>query len=360
MLGTALYSAYRLRKAYNDLKPQFDTSDRSSPIHKKFETCQRTITLTTYSFLPLLKSRLWEWTKVEDTVRQLKSTDASMEQKKQELWEKLKIETFTRLICSAYSLPLLFTVVSLKVALLGRYLTEELKVPFGDISSTPSTGDELDKLFRELRNLQSNSSIDKRTQQAYLDVTCLDTFLNFQVERVRKSVEQALAHTNIAQTVDMEFWDSLIVAIREKVETKAAMEENSHSFSEVPILMAEQELHMVKNGDLEFNGINKDSLVALLNETMDIIEGADFHEVLLEVVEILFENVRRHISSSVEKGPSINLAQLLPKVQSIVSQLFVDSTSNTYIHAMSELDCVENFAALIFLSGEKHEPSEFQ
>ncbi|GJD07882.1 Peroxisomal biogenesis factor 3 [Galdieria sulphuraria] len=344
LLGTALYSAYRLRKAYNNLRLQLDatSSERLSTLHKKFETCQRTIVLTTYSFLPLLKSRLWELTQVENTVRQL------------------KIETFTRVICGAYALSLLFVVVTLKVSLLGRYLTEELRVPFTEVPSSELAEDELGKLFQELRNLQSNLSIHKGTQQAYLDITCtcLDSFLDILVGRVKTSVEKVLVHTRVTQTVDTDFWNSAVVAIREDIETVVPDVENSYSFAAFPPLMAEQELRTVETGTLETKGVNRDSLIALLNETADIIEEADFREVLTEVVEIVFEILRKQVSSFTEASTKITSAQLLPKIQSVVSQVFLDSTSNSYIHAISELDCVENFAAVIFLSGEKYEPSE--
>ncbi|EME32678.1 peroxin-3 family protein [Galdieria sulphuraria] len=362
LLGTALYSAYRLRKAYNNLRLQLDatSSERLSTLHKKFETCQRTIVLTTYSFLPLLKSRLWELTQVENTVRQLKASEAQTEHRKQDLWEKLKIETFTRVICGAYALSLLFVVVTLKVSLLGRYLTEELRVPFTEVPSSELAEDELGKLFQELRNLQSNLSIHKGTQQAYLDITCtcLDSFLDILVGRVKTSVEKVLVHTRVTQTVDTDFWNSAVVAIREDIETVVPDVENSYSFAAFPPLMAEQELRTVETGTLETKGVNRDSLIALLNETADIIEEADFREVLTEVVEIVFEILRKQVSSFTEASTKITSAQLLPKIQSVVSQVFLDSTSNSYIHAISELDCVENFAAVIFLSGEKYEPSE--
>jgi hypothetical protein len=98
--------------------------------------------------------------------------------------------------------------------------------------------------------------------------------------------------------------------------------------------------------------------MALLNETADIVEGADFREVLVEVVEIVFDIIRNQISPFVESSTKITLAQLLPKFQNVVSQVVSNSTSNAYIHAINELDCVENFAAVIFLSGERQEPSE--
>ncbi|GJQ10687.1 hypothetical protein GpartN1_g2478.t1 [Galdieria partita] len=358
LLGTALYSAYRLRKAYNNLKLQLDTGAGVSPLHKKFETCQKTIALTVFSFLPLLKSRLWELTQVENTVRQLKASAAQVEQTKQELWEKLKVETFTRFFCGAYVLPLLFIVVTLKVSLLGRYLTEELKVPFNERPCTQFTDDEMGKLFQELRNLQSSSAIDKGTQQAYLDTTCtcLDSFMDIFVGRVKKSVEEVFEHMSVTEAIDANFWNSAIVAIRESIEMVPTNEENSYIFTEIPRLMAEQELHMIESSNLEAKGLNKGSLIALMNETVDIAEGADLHEVLMEVVEIVFEILKKQVSSYIETSTKITLAQLLPKIQSVVSQIFLDSTSNSYVHAISELDCVENFAAIIFLSGEKHEP----
>jgi hypothetical protein len=132
---------------------------------------------------------------------------------------------------------------------LGRYLTEELRMPFGETSSCRLTDNDLSKIFQDLRSLHTNSTMNKRTQQTYLDTTCkcLDSFMDILVRQVRNSVEQELQNMTITQIVDMEFWDKAVVSIREKMERSRTGLDDYYSFFSVPVLLAEQELRFIEN-----------------------------------------------------------------------------------------------------------------
>eukprot|EP00871_Galdieria_phlegrea_P005536 jgi/Galph1/5984/GphlegSOOS_G4544.1 len=359
-LGAAFYGIYRLNKAYKSLQTQLESNSSRKDtysIQKKFRTCQKTTVFTVCSFLPRLKSRLWELIELETIVGQLRKNTGVSEEKKRELWEQLKIQSFVRFLCSVYSMPLLYLFITLKVSLLGRYLTEELKVSLKVHDHSEHIGsDELDSLFQELQNFRTAQSIDRRTQQAYLQVTAefLQRFLELLEGLVKDAVERELLNVSVEEFVDSSFIGAVLAHIREHVEGEAIFE--------LPGLIAESEIQAVENRGFQTRLSVEDSLLSLLNETADIMDSGDFSDVLREVIDIVFENVNIQMfsvfSTLHQEKNKIPLAQFLPKLAAFTSPMFLDSPSNNYVSLMSELDCVENFAVSVFLSGEKQTPTE--
>lgn len=83
-----------------------------------FESNQKTCTITLFSLLPSLKQTLLDELNTEAITAQLREKSDN----KLQLWEELKILSFTRTICSVYSSCLLFVFLRVQLNILGGYM----------------------------------------------------------------------------------------------------------------------------------------------------------------------------------------------------------------------------------------------
>lgn len=83
-----------------------------------FESNQKTCTITLFSLLPSVKQALLEQLNTEAITQQLRQKSEN----KLQLWEELKILSFTRTFCSVYSSCLLFVFLRVQLNILGGYM----------------------------------------------------------------------------------------------------------------------------------------------------------------------------------------------------------------------------------------------
>ena len=83
-----------------------------------FESNQRTCTITLFSLLPSLRHTLLEKLNTEAITAQLRQKSDS----KLQLWEELKILSFTRTVTAIYSSCLLFVFLRVQLNILGGYM----------------------------------------------------------------------------------------------------------------------------------------------------------------------------------------------------------------------------------------------
>ena len=134
-----------------------------------FESNLRTCTVTLFSLVPSLRDALMEKLNCETITSKLREKPAN----KLELWEQLKILSFTRTLSSIYSSCMLFVFLRVQLNIVGGYLYLDSLIPTAENSNG--------------RQVHIGEGLQKR----YLALVryLLGDGLDFLLEKIRRSVE---------------------------------------------------------------------------------------------------------------------------------------------------------------------------
>ncbi|KAG6542463.1 hypothetical protein Mapa_016153 [Marchantia paleacea] len=325
-----------------------EAEDRAeAQLQSHFESIQRISDSTTLpSVLPHLKARLFELVNLSGLTEKLmtgkEDPQALSSKEKLQLWQELKVLSFTRTVCAMWSVTLLDLFIRTQLNILGRHVyidtardmsvakAGELYKPlsmscqhkfiaFADYLAHKG----VDGLIRDVHTSVESVMKSKPLKEAYRISHLRDLFLQIQrsfQENQESWVQYVLPEDNILP-------DDLAAASSAADAARLSMSEPSAADD------AE------KLGQLMFETRN----VLTSNEFADVL-GASLDAVLEAVLEDLSEIYRGNLDTG------IPLAKLLPPVASTGSTLMEHPDENRYIQILAQLPQVQSFCALVYSS----------
>lgn len=298
---------------------------------------------------------------------------------KLQLWENLKIMTFTKVMGSLYAIELLGLLVYLQMNLVGRliYVESVLEEP----STLHGKGDINNSGTQPRDTLDTASSVGELSyddKRIYLSFSWW--FINRGWKAVLKVIEsvvrQVVGSIPLKQRVTYNELVTLFTTLRAEIDHKLFSASESvldHLFP--PSFEGEYEVlqayGVLGKGALPSQDLIRTGLRLLLDETKDFIESPDFELVrsrvmgamveymLLDLKERLFAQAEglptpqtsspRLLEVSRPDVPTLPLAKLLPILAKVAESVF-RSNSNPYLCELAECREMQAFMAIVYAS----------
>ncbi|MEQ2272090.1 peroxin [Xenotaenia resolanae] len=212
-----------------------------------FESNQRTCNMTVLSMLPPLREAIVTQLNSESLTALLKTKPAN----KLEIWEDLKIISFTRTIVAVYSTCLLVVLLRVQLNIIGGYLYLDNSV--GKSVTTPLTPPDV--------------------QQQYLSSIqhLLGDGLTELITRVKTAVQRSLGGVSLKQSLSLLELEQQLSWIRAEVEVDSGRPLSSYMLADDENALADQACGLTENDVVT---------IRLLNETRDMLDSPEFSRVL--------------------------------------------------------------------------------
>lgn len=259
---------------------------------------------------------------------------------KLELWERLKVLSFTTTAASLWSMTMLCLYVRVQVNILGRHLY--LEIARGSESS--QSPDEADSICW---HGQQDFLATADYLSSYGISTMLVNMQNAAIEILReKQLKELFDMDQLRETIvkildlfmssgEPDNWISYLIP--ENVTTyRQLMAMSSNGFDESSMLMDVKKLEQ------------------LMLEARTVLSSPDFKNIMeisvRKVVGTLVEDMYLHLGGGI--GPSsssgVPLAKLLPRVTQMGQPLLEEPKSNRYVHIIRNLPEVQLFYTLLY------------
>ncbi|KAF9985463.1 peroxin [Modicella reniformis] len=285
---------------------------------------------------------------------------------KLELWNELKIMSFTRTITALYSLTLLTLLTQVQLNLLGR---------FTYVSSVVALANTTDAAYR-IESPSTKGPLSFQTEKKYLTFSywLLHEGWRRWSEKVRGVVEDIVGTISLKKTFAAKEFSDLLGEIRARLEYKEVEGKRE------PVNMREymlpddpaEEREVLRAGGVdEFDLVVDPVLRNLLDETHDFIDSADFATVLSSTLATTFARFNlalqptfnpfllsppRNPDSAIEEivneddmDRAVPLASLLPLVARQV-HLIINGVPNEYVEGLSMVKELQAFSAIVYSS----------
>lgn len=339
-----LYDAHtrRISQLERELESQIEVDELiKAQLQAHFENIQRvsdTITLPyAMSFLRSRISKDLDLTYLTEKLMQSKGQNGGISTKEKiELWDKLKVLSFTKLASSLWSMAMLCLYVRVQVTILGRHLYLENAL---GAENSCSAGEA--------------ESVRQLSQQDFLATA--DYLATFGIDDLLVSMEHAamevLKEKQLREPLTMEQLYEIIIQILElfmninepKHWISYLMPENATSYRQLMVTSAN-----VYDENSMLMDISK--LDQLIKETHTVLSSSDFKNTLdislRRIADVVIEDINASYPSSTSSG--VPLAKLLPRVAQMGSSLLEDPSSNKYIQTIRCLDDVQLFYTLLY------------
>jgi len=364
-------------------------------IKKRYQRNQFDCLTTTANFLPILLEEISSTYNVEIITAKLqhtKNTSAQinpedpeqdiekiqkLEKKtKRELWEELKIMSFTRLIASVYIINLISLFTYLQINLIGRYvyIDSVITLNHNKTESTTSTS-EREKALSD----DSTQGLSTEIQAKYLAFSYYLIHVGWKelAEKVREETEKEIGPLLLNGKITFENLIEIFNKIRMNVEGTAKLPTKSKKYKDL-----NKDLNMTRyiiNNEKYDNEILAtvtndtkvvidDKLKNLLNETRDILESEDFSAVLSSCLNDSFESLFMILkptfidtqnmdadSADTTNAPTkeILLAQMLPFITKSLYSVFY-GVPNPFLEIIKDNMMQQRFSAIIYSSFENN------
>lgn len=313
-----------------------------------FDSNQRTCNMTVLSMLPCLRESLCKKLNSESLTNQLRLKPAN----KLEIWEELKIISFTRTIVAVYGCCMLVVFLRVQLNILGGYMY---------IDSQQNNDDETSF------NIQPtvNADIQKRYLAGiqYVFEEGLDNLIR-DVESAVKSIMAAFSLKDRVTTVTVQ---DIVIGVRKQIEGRP--QNGYHDVVKTTLIP-----YMMSSSDNnEARGLSQDEIAVnrLNNETLDMIESSDFHTVMTVCLDSgftrLVDKVGEYFTPTASSSHPqsaladenvatvLPLAKVIPIVNGLVHTVLSDSP-NPFLQDLLLKEQVKNFAANVYEAfGQLHE-----
>ncbi|KAM4043448.1 peroxisomal biogenesis factor 3 [Anomaloglossus baeobatrachus] len=315
-----------------------------------FESNQRTCNMTVLSMLPALREALMQQLNSESLTSLLKNRPSN----KVEIWEDLKIISFTRSIVAVYSTCMLVVLLRIQLNIIGGYI-------YLDNSSAAKNGNAL----------QASPEV----QQQYLSSIqhLLGDGLTELITLVKKAVQKVLGSLSLKQSLSLIELEQHMKEIRRLVEDcnkTSDLEESQNKSLLCGFMMPDEENPLTSQAC----GLTEKDVttIRLLNETRDMLESQDFSTVLnsclsqgfgrlLDSIAEFFRPNEQELNqnSSVNSLSSINLplAKIIPIVNGQIHSICSEMPSH-FVQDLLLMEQVKDFAANVyeaFSTPQQHE-----
>jgi len=364
-------------------------------IKKRYQRNQFDCLTTTANFLPILLEEISSTYNVEIITARLQHTKNTniqvnpddpeqdlekiqkLEKKtKRELWEELKIMSFTRLIASVYIINLISLFTYLQINLIGRYVYIDSVITLNhnksDNNATTSTRE------RALSN-ESSQGLSTEIQAKYLAFSYYLIHVGWKelAEKVKKETEKEIGPLLLNGKITFENLIEIFNRIRMNVEETSKIPTKSKKYKDLNKDL--NMTHYIINNEKYDNEIlatvtNNEKITIdnklknLLNETRDILESQDFSAVLSSCLNDSFESLFMILkptfvdtqnmdtdSADTTNAPTkeILLAQMLPFITKSLYSVFY-GVPNPFLEIIKDNMMQQRFSAIIYSSFENN------
>ncbi|XP_023696713.1 peroxisomal biogenesis factor 3 [Paramormyrops kingsleyae] len=298
-----------------------------------FESNQRTCNMTVLSMLPTLREAIIHHLNSESLTTLLRSKPAN----KLEIWEDLKIISFTRSIAAVYSTCMLVVLLRIQLNIIGGYLYLDNSVSKN--GTTPQAPPDV--------------------QQQYLSSIqhLLGDGLNELMTVVKQAVQNVLGGISLKQSLSLHDLEDHLHQIR------ALVEEGYEGWAQRPLcwyMMPDEETTLAAQA---CGLTEKDvSTIKLLNETRDVLESPDFKTVLdtclsrgfSRFLDNMAEFFRPHQLDSMHAGTpdslshiQLPLAKIIPIVNGQIHSICSEIPSH-FVQDLLMVDQLKEFSANVY------------
>ncbi|KFW88399.1 Peroxisomal biogenesis factor 3, partial [Manacus vitellinus] len=307
-----------------------------------FESNQRTCNMTVLSMLPTLRDALMHQLNSESLTSLLKNRPAN----KLEIWEDLKIISFTRSIVAVYSTCMLVVLLRVQLNIIGGYI-------YLDNAALCKNGTVKLLFFTPLA--------PPEVQQQYLSSIqhLLGDGLTELITIVKQAVHKVFGSISLKHTLSLLDLEQKLKDIRKVVEHKDSDQIGSYS----PLchyLMPDEENPLASQAC----GLTERDIatIKLLNETRDMLESPDFSTVLstclnrgfsrlLDNMAEFFRPTEKDLSQngSVNSLSSVSLplAKIIPIINGQIHSVCSETPSH-FVQDLLMMEQVKDFAANVY------------
>jgi len=287
------------------------------------------------AMVPNIREILTKTLDTESMKEMLKSNPSN----KLDLWEELKIMSFTRTLAAVYGTCILSVMLRVQLNILGgyRYL-DTFHTPSGQKSDSATVNTIPQRVEERYLSL-----VKQFVERGYLD------FINY----LRLAVTKEIGSLNLKELVSLDQLSTVMQHIRERVECGV----NKPTQSLNPYLLASEQVpDVTRTTQL----LPEDQLLEkLIAETRDIFESNDFHTVLKSTIDrgyhCLLDGLAEHYKEQAAQGEpragihdlSVALARLIPVVNSLTFTISADAPSS-FIQELLLMDEMKQLAANIY------------
>uniref|UniRef100_UPI00398E6D64 peroxisomal biogenesis factor 3 n=1 Tax=Pristiophorus japonicus TaxID=55135 RepID=UPI00398E6D64 len=304
-----------------------------------FESNQRTCNMTVLSMLPTLREAIMQQLNSESLTGLLKNRPAN----KLEIWEDLRIISFSRSIVAVYSTCMLVVLLRVQLNIIGGYIYLD-NATGGKNGMTPLAPPEV--------------------QQQYLSSIqhLLGDGLNELITVVKKAVQHVIGSVSLKQSVSLLELERYLGEIRQLVEHRSQAEPEAVA-ARSPLcryLIPDEENTLASQAC----GLTEKDLTTLklLNETRDMLESPDFNTVLnsclnrgfsrlLDNMAEFFKPTEQELTQNGKISSLSNVRLPLAKIIPIINGQIHSTCSEIPSHFVQDLllmDQVKDFAANVY------------
>jgi len=352
LLGVVFGGAWMLgRYAHRKLKDyqSLEAAECFAYVRRQnhFDSNQRTCNATVLSMLPTLRDALCHKLNSDALTAQLRSKPAN----KLEIWEELKIVSFTRTIVAVYSCCMLVVVLRVQLNILGGYIYRDTLINRNGSQETVVATESVQKQY--LSGLH------------YL----LEQGLDDLVHDVEAAVKSCLGQYSLKDQLSLAKIDDIIRLTRSKIEYQrvrrdSASETLSSGDTKSSMLTSSSLCRYMlpredETGQACYLTREERILGQLNSETRDMIESPDFHTVVTMCLDTGFIHLVNRVAeyfnvSSVDDAsiPSstmalMPLAKIIPIMNGLIHSVVADAP-DPFLQELMGKDQMKHFAANVY------------
>lgn len=296
-----------------------------------FESNQRTCNMTVLSMLPTLREAIIHHLNSESLTALLKTKPAN----KLEIWEDLKIISFTRSIVAVYSTCMLVVLLRVQLNIIGGYLYLDNSVTKNGM--TPLAPPDVQQQYL--------SSIQHLLGEGLMELITV----------VKKAVQEVFGLVSLKQSLSLQELEKQLTQIRQLVE------DDSSKYKSLSWYMMPDEENTLAS---QACGLTENDVttIKLLNETRDMLESPDFNIVLhtclnrgfvrfLDNMAEFFRPPQRDSTPSSTPDQlshvSLPLAKIIPIINGQIHSICSEIPSH-FVQDLLLIDQVKEFAANVY------------
>ncbi|GFS15042.1 peroxisomal biogenesis factor 3 [Elysia marginata] len=244
-----------------------------------FDSNQRTCNTTVLAMIPNLRDTLVKHLDTESVKELLKSSPPN----KLDIWEDLKIMSFTRTVAAVYGACMLSVMLRVQLNIVSGYL-------YLDAVHSSTNGIKPEE--------ETKTSISPRVQERYLSLVKIfieQGFVDF-IHHLKLAVMKEVGSLSLKEPVSLDNLSSVFSHLRERVE--CGVDKPTQAL--YPYLLSSERVP-----DLEcLMSPWDEQLEKLVGETRDVFESSDFHTVLKESIDrgfhCVLDGLAEHYKDQIE------------------------------------------------------------
>ncbi|XP_078085517.1 peroxisomal biogenesis factor 3 [Mustelus asterias] len=305
-----------------------------------FESNQRTCNMTVLSMLPTLREAIMQQLNSESLTGLLKNRPAN----KLEIWEDLRIISFSRSIVAVYSTCMLVVLLRVQLNIIGGYIYLD-NAAVSKNGTAPLAPPEVQQQYL--------SSIQHLLGDGLIELITV----------VKKAVQSVIGSVSLKQCVSLQELERYLGEIRQLVEHRGQSDEPETGTTGSPLcwyLIPNEESTLASQAC----GLTEKDVTTLklLNETRDMLESPDFNTVLnsclnrgfsrlLDNMAEFFKPTEQELTQNGKINSLSNIRLPLAKIIPIINGQIHSTCSETPSHFVQDLllmDQVKDFAANVY------------